>query len=85
MLKAACPEVGRVFPEEPTKGFGVVMRDNLGLGVLKDILEAPLMNLAVEPGRDVLEGAHVASELMCLGAAPLALRRRQVMISGQLG
>ena len=31
-----------------------------------------------------MEGAHVASGLMCLGAAPLALRRRQVMISGQL-
>ena len=29
--------------------------DILGLGVLKDISEAPLMNLAVEPGRDVWE------------------------------
>ena len=66
LLKAACPEVSRVFPEEPTKGFGVVTRspkeessrqvcDILGLGVLKDISEAPLMNLAVEPGRDVWE------------------------------
>ena len=66
LLKAACPELGRSFPEDPVRGFGVVTRvpkedevrevaSALQVGILKDVAEVQLASLAREPGREIWE------------------------------
>ena len=66
LLQAACPEVGRDFPVEPVRGFGVVTRvpkeeeirqiaEVLKVGMVKDVTDVHLTSLAREPKREVWE------------------------------
>ena len=66
LLQAACPEVGRDFPVEPVRGFGVVSRvpkeeeirqiaEVLKVGMVKDVTDVHLTSLAREPKREVWE------------------------------
>jgi hypothetical protein len=63
LVLAACPEVGKSFPIEPVKGYGIgahgskeaELAEALQLGRVKSLVELPLASLAREEGREVWE------------------------------
>ena len=91
LVLAACPEVGKSFPIEPVKGYGIgahgskeaELAEALQLGRVKSLVELPLASLAREEGREVWEhdGKCAIEGRTCSPGASVALRRKQLTTS----